>query len=373
MKEPILTPADYVIASVYAEIPRDIHALETKKLLFNRLTVENATKGHVGTEIEKGLIALGELATKFGKILASPLEFASETEEVLETVQDSFDLVDKLCHDPFPSDESPRPIFDPELLMSNYRRIFALHMLLQMSGIESKQEVYPYNVINKGYQILRTRFINVLNALTNVFGITSIEEIEGDLKFTLHEKQMFFTEAEIAEQRKAEEERELAEARAKELEDVRKQVRDYAGTILKAYNTHKQIGNLKKLELTEEAIAILKEQNSTEECAMVDALYCLLMAMGDTVRYMPGEKGEPFECIMGSFMELENDVLSYNQMFQVYLGNWGLTHSKVAIALPMFGRASGKIVAQYVDTKEYIDEPNPAMDNSHRTIHLFCA
>lgn len=373
MKEPILTPADYIVASAYAEVPRDIHSLEAKKHLFNRLTVSNATKGHIGTEIDKGLDCLSDMIVKFGKILANPLEYASEYTEVLETVQDSFDLADKLTPDPFPEDESPRPIFDPELLMSNYKKIFSLHMILQMSGAESKQEIYPYNVINKGFRILRTRYMNVLNALTNVFGITSIEVPDSDdeIKFTLHDKQMFFTEAEIAEAKKLEEERELAEAKAKELEKLRSQVKDNANIILKAYNTHKQMGNLKKFEFTEEALCTLKEQNSPEECEKVSALYSLLMAMGDTVRYMPGESGDPFECIMGSFMELENDILSYNQMFQVYLGNYGLTHSRVARSLPMFSTSNGRIVAQYVDTKEYIDEPNPSMDNERRTIHLF--
>ena len=88
---------------------------------------------------------------------------------------------------------------------------------------------------------------------------------------------------------------------------------------------------------------------------------------------MPGEQGEDFDRIMGSFMELENDVLSYNENFQMYMGEFGLTHSKVVEALSLFDSTEGKIAAQYIDTKEYIDSIDPEKDHSHASFHIFRA
>ena len=373
MIESTLIPDDYASVAVYKKVPKIIHALAEKKHLFNRLTVKNASSCHVGTEIEKGLIALGVAMTKWSKILANPLAYGSETDEILEAVQNTFDIAVHFADVPFDEKDSPRPIFDLEVMESNYRKLFAIRTVLWLIGDKDTKDRYPMNIFNKAFNFFSTNYMNVLEALERVFFMPDDAAPQDIITFVLNEQQMFFTEAEKEEIRKEEEARELAEAKAKELEELRKTVKDHADLILKAYETHKQMGNLKKFELTDKAIATLKQQDCPEECEQVEALYCLLMAMGDTIRYMPGEESEPFECIMGSFMELENDVLSYNQMFQIYLGNHGLTHSKVVAALPMFGRATGKIVAQYVDTKEYLDAPNPELDKDMRTIHLFCA
>ena len=373
MNEFMLVPEDYFLVTFYKDVPKVIKALKEKKHLFNRLTVEDAMIGDIGSEIEKNLIALGEIIAKWAKILENPLLYAPETDKVMEAIQDTFDLAEQFAEVPFGTETSPRQIYDLDLLESNYRKLSAIHAMLSIATTDANRDQYPMNIFKKTHHMLSSRYQYVLDALAVAFGIRAEPTAVGAIKFVLHDKQMFFTEEEMEEIRKEEEAKEIAEAKAKELDELRRQVKCNADLILKAYNTHKQMGNLKKFELTEAAINVLKEQNSPEECEQVNALYCLLMAMGDTVRYMPGEEGEPFERIMGSFMELENDVLSYNQMFQVYLGNHGLTHSKVVTALPMFGRASGKIVAQYVDTKEYLDEPNPELDKGMRTIHLFCA
>ena len=97
------------------------------------------------------------------------------------------------------------------------------------------------------------------------------------------------------------------------------------------------------------------------------------MAMSTSVRYMPGEKAPDEDRIMGSFMELEKDVATYGAPFTVYLGEFGLNHNDVVRSINMFDIADSAehIQAQYVDTKQFIDQFVKELNPIPKAIHIF--
>ena len=70
-------------------------------------------------------------------------------------------------------------------------------------------------------------------------------------------------------------------------------------------------------------------------------------------------------------MELDKDIASYKQPFTIYLGEFGLKHNDIVAALPLIKAVGGRIVAQYVDSKMYIDKPVDDQTNGGpRLVHL---
>ncbi len=196
-----------------------------------------------------------------------------------------------------------------------------------------------------------------------------VEDDEVIPEFTLHDEVVAFSpeEIEAQKQREAEEARLAAEER--KAEAAKEALRDHIETVNKAYETHIKLNTFSKFAFNKTPFKYLDSMD-LETCRHCESLYKLLMAMSESVRYMPGEEATDFNRIMGSFMEIENDILTYRQRFTIYLHSYGLEVHDIFNAIQFFDNSNGTFKAQFVDTKEFIEEKTPNYDGN-RSIHLF--
>lgn len=389
------TEEDFIILKPFQLLRKMMTAIRGMKHLFNRLTINNDCSGRFLCKyLCEGLRDLSVNLVRFSEFSQSPAIKAGEHTFVANLVSgvfDSHELFTKMCAEKLGSDTDPREIlrFEEDDEDNNldyvYRELLGMFMIFY----HTEHFKFPVNVYFKLYKNYLYTFETILNKAGNALGCNtemidiynpftkehdSVMGLPG-LEFTMHDSVMHLTADEQKEKAEAEEAKREAEKREEELNAFRSSVKSEAEIILKAYNKQRELGNLVKFELTDNAVRILNQQNTPEECKQVEALYTFLMAMSCTSRYMPGEEGEPFDRIMGSFMELENDVMTYDSMFQIYLGpgGFGINHSMIAAVLPLFSTKNGRIVAQYVDTRDYIDAPDPEMDQRviGRTAQIF--
>lgn len=173
-----------------------------------------------------------------------------------------------------------------------------------------------------------------------------------------------------AERKRAEEARILAEKKAAELDARRTEVASHAKLIMDAYDQHNKMGNIPNVKFKDSVEKSLRELNTEDDCQLAEKIYRFLYSMADSVRYMPGEKGDPFDRIMGSFMELNNDIASYHATFTVYTDPTGMLRvNDIATACESFEFKEGRMQAQFVDNKKYITADTIECSSS-KMIHL---
>ena len=237
-------------------------------------------------------------------------------------------------------------------------------------------EVDLPEICYESFSMLHNRIVSLVSSGLVIFNEKKIEQDPDwryyetmDLKLSEHV--VTYTAEEIQAMEQAKREKEEAEQKEKELNAAKAKTSEEASLVLQCYNNLLNSGNLSKIKLTDAAIHVLKDPSTPDECAQADSLYKFLMAMSSTVRYMPGEKGDPTDRIMGSFMELEKDVATYNQPFMIYLHEFGVSTTNIADSVDMFELVDGsQLQAQFVDTKTFIDKTtkNPS---GPKTIHIF--
>ena len=391
----MITEEDFIILRPFKLLRNMMNAIRKVKHLFNRLTINNDCPYRFKcSSLCGGLRDLSVNLVRFSEFSQSPAMKAEDHTFVTNMVSgvfDSHELYTKICYEKLDPNTDPREIlrFEEDDENDNldyvYRELLSMYMIF----FHTEHFKFPVDVYFKLFRNYLYTFETILNKAGNALGCNtemidiynpltmqydSVMGLPG-LEFTMHDSVMHLTAEE--QQAKAEEEEAKREAEKKEAElnAFRSSVKSNAELILRAYNKQRELGNVVKFSLTDKAISMLTKQNSPDECSTVEALYTFLMAMSCTNRYMPGEEGDPFERIMGSFMELENDVMSYDSMFRIYLGpgGFGINHSMIAAVLPLFSTKNGRIVAQYVDTRDYIDTPDPEMDKRviGRTAQIF--
>lgn len=391
----MITEEDFIILRPFQLLRNMMNSIRKVKHLFNRLTINNDCPGRFKcSSLCEGLRDLSVNLVRFSEFSQSPVMKAEDYTFVTNMVSgvfDSHELHTKICSEKLDPNTDPREIlrFEEDDETDNldyvYRELLSMYMIF----FHTEHFKFPVNVYFKLFRNYLYTFETILNKAGNALGCntemiviynpftTEYDSVMGlhGLEFTMHDSVMHLTADEQKEKAEAEEAKREAEKREEELNAFRSSVKSEAEIILKAYNKQRELGNLVKFEFTDKAISILNQQNSPEECKQVESLYIFLMAMSCTNRYMPGEEGDPFDRIMGSFMELENDVMTYDSMFRIYLGpgGFGINHSMIATVLPLFSIKNGRIVAQYVDTRDYIDSPDPEMDQRvvGRTAQIF--
>lgn len=369
-----ITIDDYGNISCFRSIPTLLKRLAPLMDKVSYMTAEGTTTNNLRSEFDEKLNGLALQMKTWAPIIQTPFGSSGIQDEVLDAVKGTFDIASYIIEEDVDANHDTHDIADVDKFELEYRQLVAFGVLFSLSS-----DRYPCNIFKKVYHHLLCKYFETLNALIDVFNLNQEMlsfpglKIPLDMKFTIHDHPVFLTKAEREAKQRAEEEQARIAAQAEALKKAKEAVSAHAKVILDAYNQQKSLGNLKKLTFVDNVTRLLENPESISECQSVEALYSFLMCMSCSKRYMPGEHGDDFDRIMGSFMELENDVLSYNENFQMYMGEFDLTHSKVVEALSLFDSTEGKIAAQYIDTKEYIDSIDPEKDHSRASFHIFRA
>ena len=368
------------ITPIYA-LKKNLLALQAKSTLVGHLSVDGDfdCRRETTDDLARFTAKLGETISKYGHWAESRFTLADSPDEATKMAQNCIDAVsyimDPITREP-PSD--PRAYFNIDGLNNIINGIMSIWVTLDVKNTDGFIEMFQ----NVSYFIL-FRTINIINSLSVAFGIEPIEKVmfkgneiwrmgenHNPLNINYHDEVVSLTPAEKEAIARAEAQKQAEIKRQQELAEKKSSVAGFAETILKCYNRHMQVGNLTNVTLTDDAIRCLENPSSDDDINKIESLYTLLLAMSNSVRYMPGESGTPSDRVMGSFMELDKDIASYKQPFTVYLNEFGLKHNDIVTALPMIKAKGGHIVAQYVDSKQYIDKPDPS-EKGPKLIHMF--
>lgn len=371
------------IAPIF-ELKKELALLQPKASLVGHLSIDgDVALRYPLDELNDYVDKLGQCMSKYGHWSESKLTVADSPNEATEMAEFVIKTIEEITENKNPNPSSdPRDYFDIAKLNEVINKIMSI--MITVDDFPN-----PFLPTNGGFiglfssvnTFIMLGVVNILNSLACAFGLKTIETMEyhqtsiepgkNPLGITYHDEVVSFSKEEklAMEQEAAQKAAELA--RKQELEEKKAATAEFASTILKCYNRHMQVGNLTNITLSDEALRCLNNPESDEDIFNVESLYTLLLAMSNSVRYMPGENGSTIDRIMGSFMELDKDIASYKQPFTIYLGEFGLKHNDIVAALPLIKAVGGRIVAQYVDSKMYIDKPVDDQTNGGpRLVHL---
>lgn len=358
-------------------IKSGLERLSAQSDLVNRLSMESNTEPK-----EIGINYLNpECILKDMKNTAEALKMYHRAKEDITSACDdpqmSIDLVKKLveaftdktkCDNP--DKVTALTMFNMDLLNECSTTLFSLYTLTSLYDCPM--------VFLRQVERLFMRFTYALNSGLRAFGVEEISVAKDDsftipVVYTLNDRVVTYTQDELEEIERKKREKEEADRIAAKNKEAADRVAEQAKLIMTCYNRLKSSNNLSKINLSQEALEALNGLKDIAACDKVVSLYKLLMAMSASVRYMPGEKAPDEDRIMGSFMELEKDVATYSAPFTVYLGEFGLNHNDVVRAIPMFDLVDSAehILAQYVDTKQFIDQFVKELNPVPKAIHIF--
>jgi hypothetical protein len=281
----------------------------------------------------------------------------------------------------------PYTLFDVSKITENFDKVSALWMTFELIKGD-----HVSNVLRDAFNNSIAHIINTFVTYIDSLGLKlQHDEIVNELRWcerndvplpevVKHDEIVYLTPSEremIAreEARKKEEERQEA-ARIDRINEVSEK----AAVIKQCYDQHKKCGSLEFFAIDEDIYESLSDKSKMLDNAdKIESLWKLLMAMSESVRFMPGEKGSDYERIIGSIMELEKDVCTYHTRFLMSTGCYSLTHNDVVTALStikfVVDNSSSPIHAQYVDTKKYIDQEIDSEKNCQtvfpKSFHLF--
>ena len=355
-------------------IKSGLERLSSQSDLVNRLSMESNTEPK-----EIGINYLNpECILKDMKNTAEALKMYHRAKEDITSACDdpqmSIDLVKKLVE-----------AFTDKTKCDNPDKVTALTMFNMDLLNECSTTLYTLTslydcpmVFLRQVERLFMRFTYALNSGLRAFGVEEISVAKDDsftipVVYTLNDRVVTYTQDELEEIERKKREKEEADRIAAKNKEAADRVAEQAKLIMTCYNRLKSSNNLSKINLSQEALEALNGLKDIAACDKVVSLYKLLMAMSASVRYMPGEKAPDEDRIMGSFMELEKDVATYSAPFTVYLGEFGLNHNDVVRAIPMFDLVDSAehILAQYVDTKQFIDQFVKELNPVPKAIHIF--
>ena len=379
---------------------RKLMEVATKyKHQYGHFEIKSAHRGNIPKVFMENVDAISSALAKYGHWKESGFKLADDP----DAVRDAVKKVLIVQSDTYQSIREDNVVIDPYTLFDNAP---ITEQFNKVSTLWMTFELVPGDVVTDS---LKRSFFTALKCVTSTF-ITMLDKldcmvelIEADpdlgvdirtmfdgrsdnieqLDVVKHEEVVYLTPAEREMQARAEARKQEEERQEALRLDMLNAVKEKASVIKQCYDQHKKAGTLSRFCIRQEILEALADNSKLINCTeKIEALWSLLMSMSNSVRFMPGEKGEPFERIMGSIMELEKEVCTYKSRFLMSTGEFDLTHNKIVDALTTIawvsedGSQSGPIQAQYIDTKKYIDQTVDKDRDEQtmipRSFHLFC-
>ena len=357
--------------------------------MFNRVSFSGASKANFPHVFMESIDEISQALSKYGHWKESALANASEpsiVNEALSTAMKVWSEVMRKSTEHMDNEFAGNPykLLDTGVVLEGFNKLSALELTLYLSDDHEDPVV---RMLGDAFVCAKQSMFETILGFAKQMDIALplnpeklyISEDEP-LEITVHDEVVFRTPDEIQQAKEAEA---RAAAEAERKAQAQKKVdecSEHAKIVLKSYDQHLKVHSLTRVFIRPEALEILRNPQTGEDCAKVEALYSLLMSMSDSQRYMPGETEAPERRIYGSFMELDKDVCAYKTRFLVYTGSWGTSHNSVADALSMLAwREEGapetevrEIFAQYIETKKYIkDKIVDDHPQAVRPFHLF--
>lgn len=355
---------------------------------FNCLSVVGVTRLHdtenVLVELDKLIKSISEYGS--WKETALSKMGQKDSRDVMSTM---FDVASNLNETPqLLNQYDPRKVLDLEKIDSDFvQKIsfvwFTLHCTNNQTGNDMPLYVYQRAIVKLVWNVITTLHMacEVFNEESPITKFTMLGyEIHPGIdpaceatsdecvpKFTLHDHVVAFSQEEIEAENRRKAESAAEAERIQRLQAEKDSIKEHAELILKCYKRHTDAGNLEQFSFSEDGLKTLEDPSSHIDCERVESLYRFLTMMAESNRCMPGETMSDVDKIMGSFMELENDICSYHQRFLMSIFPGHLSHNDVIAAFSFFAK---KLNAQYVDSKEFIEKPNNG-DSRPKSIHVF--
>lgn len=366
----VIQPSEFIYAVPIANLRKAVEKLREKSHVFNHLSVTNSTEGMVSAEIASQLNILGKRIASYGVWKESGMKLAEDPNNVQEVAKEMFDSAVGLNENNVVTGSvDARSLLDLDLIDGDIcNKIASLWFTIHCTA-SFKQDI-PMRVYSRVLSRIVNDLVIVLNEALNVFEhcwkIPEIQmfslklpiESENKLKFEWHEEAVSFSQEELDYMRKQEEERREAERLEQEKKKTIAETEQLSKDILDSYNKVFSAGAIPNFKFREDHLNTIMEPKTVEDCKSVRSLWRFLMAMSDSVRYMPGDRGKPLDRISGSFVEINDNIIRYNTNMLLYLHtSFEMDHDDVVTALKFLnGSGEHTIVAQYVDTKDYIEE-----------------
>lgn len=312
----------------------------------------------------------------------------SDSNEATEALKGVFDAVNGQLYDNYSADDHQSDIFsliNINTLTEVVTKLIDLDLVMNAAGgnVNTPDGLAILDALRMNIkQRLWMVFNTVIETLAaghvaqatpekeiNNFDVSLICKWNDEVVALSSEEKELKVKEEENRKREAEAKR-IADEKAAAVEARRNEVKTHAKIIADAYDQHNKQGNLPNIKFTKEFDSALRNMSTEADCDWVEHVYQFLIGMSNSVRYMPGEQGDPFERVMGSFMELNNDVVSYHAPFTLYVGAGSeLSVKHISSGLKAFEINKGNLAAQFVNNKRYIDDNT--MDPSAPTIvHL---
>ena len=343
--------------------------------IFNRISVDSNPVVTAG-DIVLGFTQLEKLMSAYGHWKESSMTLADDPKQVMDLVEKTVNFVDALQEINHTRSTSCRELADPDALSECITHLLSVKTVLSVNSGDFEV------LFSKALHVLEAHLLDILVTVLKVVDPDHVGDMtqlgnapnEPDtIKLTMHDEVVSWTEEELEQQRRAQAEARRREEDARILAAAKNAIANMAKTILTCYDRLTKSNNLANISLTAETLSLLKNPTTPDECNKCSSLYRFLMALSCSERYMPGEAAPDEDRIMGSFMDIEKDIVSYNRPFPVYLCSpdaYRLTHNDMVDVLDMFQLKDGQLHAQYVDTKKFITSKEPD-NNVMKTIHVF--
>jgi len=358
--------------------------------MFNRVSFSGAAKANFPHVFMESIDEISQALSKYGHWKESALANANEPSIVNEALSNAMKVWSGVMrksteHMEGEFSDNPYKLLDTGVILEGFNKLSALELTMYISSSGPDDPVV--RMLESAFVCAKQSMFETILGFAKQMDIVlpvdpeKLHVAEDEpLEITVHNEVVFRTPDEIKQEKEAEA---RAAAEAERKAQAQKKVdecSEHAKIILKSYDQHLKVHSLTRVFIKPEALAILRDPKTGDDCAKVEALYSLLMSMSDSQRYMPGETEVPERRIYGSFMELDKEICAYKTRFLVYTGSWGTSHNSVADALSMLAwREEGasetevrEIFAQYIETKKYIKDK--IVDNhpqAVRPFHLF--
>ena len=359
-----------------------------RRSMFNRVSFSVASKANFPHVFMESIDEISHALSKYGHWKESALANASDpsiVNDALSNVMKVWSEVMRKSTEQMDGEFSDNPykLLDMGVVLEGFNKLSGLELTLYIS--DGPDPIV--RMLRSAFACAKQSLLETMIEFAKQMDIVPPVDPEkfyvaqaDPLEITVHNEVVFRTPDEIRQEKEAEA---RAAAEAERKAQAQKKVdecSEHAKIILKSYDQHLKVHSLTRVFVRPEALEILRNPQTGDDCAKVEALYSLLMSMSDSQRYMPGETEVPERRIYGSFMELDKEICAYKTRFLVYTGSWGTSHNSVADALSMLAwREEGapetevrEIFAQYIETKKYIkDKIVDDHPQAVRPFHLF--
>ena len=359
-----------------------------RRSMFNRVSFSGASKANFPYVFMESVDEISHALSKYGHWKESALANASDPSIVNDALSNAMKVWSEVMrksteHMDGEFSDNPYKLLDTGVVLEGFNKLSALELTLYLSDDPDP----IVRMLGSAFACAKQSLFETMIGFAKQMDISlpvnpeklCVTQVDP-LVITVHDEVMYRTPDEIRQAKEAEA---RAAAEAERKAQAQKKVNEcaeHAQVILRSYNQHLKVHSLTRVFIKPDALKVLNDPQTGDDCTKIEALYSLLMSMSDSQRYMPGETEEPERRIYGSFMELDKDVCAYKTRFLVYTGSWGTSHNSVTDALSMLAwREEGEpetevreIFAQYIETKKYInDKIVDDHPQSVRPFHLF--